>query len=144
MGTLYERSHIPLHKWLLATHLMCASKKGISAHQLYRMLGFGSYKTAWFMAHRIRAAMTETNPAPIGGPGKVLEVDETYIGGKEGNKHANRRAAKKDEFGPEQAAVALLLRGGEVRFTHLPNATAKPLARGSIAESAMRGSKSLV
>ena len=59
IGTLYERSHIPLHKWLLATHLMCASKKGMSAHQLYRMLGFGSYRTAWFMAHRIREAMPE-------------------------------------------------------------------------------------
>ncbi len=57
MGTLYERSHIPLHKWLLATHLLCASKKGISAHQLWRMLGFGSYRTAWFMAHRIREGM---------------------------------------------------------------------------------------
>lgn len=57
MGTIYERSHIPLHKWLLATHLMCASKKGISAAQLHRMLGFGSYRSAWFMAHRIREAM---------------------------------------------------------------------------------------
>src|SRR5665213_4586676 len=57
MGTLYERSHIPLHKWLLATHLMASSKKGMSAHQLYRMLGFGSYRTAWFMAHRIREGM---------------------------------------------------------------------------------------
>jgi len=57
MGTVYERSHIPLHKWLLATHLMVSSKKGMSAHQLFRMLGFGSYRTAWFMAHRIREAM---------------------------------------------------------------------------------------
>ena len=57
MGTVYEKSHIPLHKWLLATHLLVSSKKGMSAHQLYRMLGFGSYRTAWFMAHRIREAM---------------------------------------------------------------------------------------
>jgi len=131
MGTLYERSHILLHKWLLATHLMCASKKGISAHQLYRMLGFGSYKTAWFMAHRIRAAMTETNPVPIGGAGKVVEVDETYIGGKEGNKHANKRAAKKDVFGPKEAVVSLVERGGEVWSFHVPNVTAKTL-RGVI------------
>jgi transposase-like protein len=62
IGTLYERSHIPLHKWLLATHLLCASKKGISAHQLWRMLGFGSYRTAWFMAHRIREGMREALP----------------------------------------------------------------------------------
>ncbi|MBI1187665.1 MAG: IS1595 family transposase [Alphaproteobacteria bacterium] len=80
MGTIYERSHIPLHKWLLATHLMCASKKGISAHQLYRMLGFGSYKTAWFMAHRIREAMREGDLAPFGGGGGGVEVDETFMG----------------------------------------------------------------
>jgi transposase-like protein len=60
MGTVYERSHIPLHKWLLATHLMVSSKKGISAHQLFRMLGFGSYRTAWFMAHRIREPCAPT------------------------------------------------------------------------------------
>ena len=64
VGTLYERSHIPLHKWLLATHLLCASKKGISAHQLWRMLGFGSYRTAWFMAHRIREGMKPAKAEP--------------------------------------------------------------------------------
>ena len=82
VGTLYERSHIPMTKWLLATHLMCASKKGISAHQLHRMLGI-PYKTAWFMAHRIREGMRDMSPAPVGGKGKVVEADETYIGGKE-------------------------------------------------------------
>lgn len=80
MGTVYERSHIPLHKWLLATHLMCSSKKGMSAHQLYRMLGFGSYRTAWFMAHRIREAMRTPGGEPMGGGGGVVEVDETFIG----------------------------------------------------------------
>jgi transposase-like protein len=80
MGTVYERSHIPLHKWLLATHLMCASKKGISANQLHRMLGFGSYRTAWFMAHRIREAMKPTDAAPLGGGGGGVEADETFIG----------------------------------------------------------------
>jgi transposase-like protein len=81
MGTVYEKSHIPLHKWLLATHLMCASKKGISAHQLWRMLGFGSYRTAWFMAHRIREAMNggDVTP-PMGSDGGAVEVDETFIG----------------------------------------------------------------
>ncbi|MFN7399822.1 MAG: IS1595 family transposase [Sandaracinobacter sp.] len=84
MGTIYERSHIPLHKWLLATQLMVASKKGISAHQLFRMLGFGSYRTAWFMAHRIREAMTAGDTGPLGGNGATVEADETYIGRKKG------------------------------------------------------------
>jgi hypothetical protein len=76
---VFERSKVPLNKWLLATHLMCASKKGISAHQLHRMLGV-TYKTAWFMAHRIREAMTDKNPDPMGGPGSIIEADETYFG----------------------------------------------------------------
>jgi transposase-like protein len=63
VGTLFERSHIPLHKWLLATHLWMSSKKGISARQLWRMLNFGSYRTAWFMAHRIRAALVSVTDA---------------------------------------------------------------------------------
>lgn len=79
VGTVFESSKVPLHKWLLATHLMCASKKGISAHQLHRMLGV-TYKTAWFMAHRIREAMVPTDDTPMGGPGGTVEVDETYIG----------------------------------------------------------------
>lgn len=79
VGTVFERSKVPLNKWLLATHLMCASKKGMSAHQLHRMLGV-TYKTAWFMAHRIREAMTDQNPGPMGGPGSTIEADETYFG----------------------------------------------------------------
>src|SRR3954468_16958800 len=84
VGTRYERSHIPLHKWLLATYLLCGSKKGISAHQLYRMLDFGSYRTAWFMAHRIREGMraVHIDAGPLGGANEVVEVDETYVGGK--------------------------------------------------------------
>lgn len=65
VGTLYERSHVPLHKWLLATYLLCSSKKGISAHQLHRSLDV-TYKTAWFMAHRIREGMREFSPGPLG------------------------------------------------------------------------------
>ena len=79
VGTLFERSKIPLHKWVLATHLLCSSKKGMSSHQLHRMLGV-TYKTAWFMSHRIRESMRDTNPQPMGGKGSAVEVDETFIG----------------------------------------------------------------
>jgi transposase-like protein len=78
VGTVFERSKVGLHKWLLATHLMCASKKGISAHQLHRMLGV-TYKTAWFMAHRIREAMKDDG-STLGGAGCDVEADETYFG----------------------------------------------------------------
>jgi transposase-like protein len=128
MGTVYERSHIPLHKWLLATHLMCASKKGISAHQLFRSLGFGSYKTAWFMAHRIREAMNlGPEPSPLGGEGKVVEADETYVGGKEANKHASKRTGHKDFMGSKQAVLTLVERNGSARSFHVANVTAKTL-----------------
>jgi transposase-like protein len=79
VGTVFERSKVPLHKWLLANHLIVASKKGISSHQLHRMLGV-TYKTAWFMAHRIREAMKDDNGGPLGGPGCDVEADETFIG----------------------------------------------------------------
>ena len=74
VGTLFERSKVPLHKWLLAVHLICASKKGISSHQLHRMLGV-TYKTAWFMAHRIREAMRDNDSGPLGGANKVVEAE---------------------------------------------------------------------
>jgi len=81
VGTLYERSHVPLHKWLATTHLMMTSKKGMSALQISRMIDV-TYKTAWFMCHRIRESLRETSPAPLGGVNKVVEADETYAGGK--------------------------------------------------------------
>lgn len=77
-GTVYERSHVPLHKWALATQLLCSSKKGMSAHQLHRMIGV-TYKTAWFMFHRIRESMIDAGLPPMGGEGKNVQVDETYI-----------------------------------------------------------------
>ena len=80
VGTIFERSKVPLNKWVLAFHLMCSSKKGVSAHQLHRTLGV-TYKTAWFMAHRIRESMKEVNPGPLGGGGKVVEADETFFKG---------------------------------------------------------------
>src|ERR1700687_2619534 len=89
VGTVFERSHIPLSKWLAAAYLMCSSKKGISAHQLHRTLGV-TYKTAWFMAHRVREAMRPLAAADsggtLGGVNKVVEVDEIYVGGKARNR----------------------------------------------------------
>ena len=126
VGTLFERSHVPLHKWLLAVHLMCASKKGISAHQLHRMLGV-TYKTAWFMAHRIREAMRETNAGPLGGTGKTVEADETVIGGKERNKRLSKRNPKNIGAVGKEIAFSLVERGGTVRSFHVPAVNAKTL-----------------
>lgn len=83
VGTVFERSKVPLHKWLLCNHLLVSSKKGMSAHQIGRILGV-TYKTAWFMCHRIREAMRSTDNGPMGGGGGVVEADETYIGKKPG------------------------------------------------------------
>jgi transposase-like protein len=130
MGTLYEKSHIPLHKWLLATHLMTASKKGISAHQLWRMLGFGSYRTAWFMAHRIREGMRELFPektGPLGGEGKTVEIDETFVGGLEKNKHRNKRKHAGTGGAGKEAVFSLVERKGRVRSHHVTEVSAKTL-----------------
>lgn len=132
VGTVFERSHIPLTKWLLATHLMTASKKGISAHKLHRMLAV-TYKTAWFTAHRIREAMREINLGPPGGEGKTVEADETYISGKEWNKNKSKRKRKrkrnKANIGGvgKEIAFALVERGGRVRSTHVPRVSAATL-----------------
>ncbi len=127
VGTLYERSHIPLHKWLLATHLMTSSKKGISAHQLHRMLGI-TYKSAWFMAHRIREAMAPLKHAgPLGGHGKVVEADTTYIGGKESNKHRSKRDSTKIGGMGKQIVHTLVERGGSARSHHIANVIGKTL-----------------
>lgn len=119
VGTLYERSHVPLHKWLLATHLMCASKKGVSAHQLHRMLGV-TYKTAWFMAHRIREGMRDPKTAPLGGQNKTVEVDETYVGPKASNRKSRKVRRK-------EAVVSLVEREGRVHSVHVPRVNAKTL-----------------
>jgi transposase-like protein len=128
VGTVFESSKVPLHKWLLATYLISSSKKGISAHQLHRTLGV-TYKTAWFMAHRIREAMNPADPGPLGGAGKVVEADETYVGGKEHNKHRDKRAPKGDLTGRKQAVVTLVERDGAARSFHVANVTAKTLGR---------------
>jgi len=128
IGTLYERSHIALHKWLLATHLLTASKKGMSAHQLWRMLGFGSYRTAWFMAHRIREGMREAKiDKPLGGKGKTVEADETFVGGLEKNKHRSKRKHAGTGGVGKEAVFSLVERGGSVRSHHVPAVNAKTL-----------------
>lgn len=129
VGTVFERSKIPLNKWLLAVHLMCASKKGISAHQLHRMLGV-TYKTAWFMCHRIREAMRDDAPGPMGGGGQIVEADETYFGKTEYQPTLNTRGEpfiKKGKGGPsgKRAVVALVERGGRVRSFHVDKANAE-------------------
>ncbi|HUZ91525.1 MAG TPA: IS1595 family transposase [Methylocella sp.] len=117
VGTLYERSKVPLHTWLAVTHLMMASKKGMSALQISRMIG-KPYKTVWFLCHRIRESLRDTSLPPIGGVNKVVEADETYVGGK-----AKNRAFK--EPAPKKAVLSLVERGGHVRSFHVANVTAK-------------------
>lgn len=132
VGTVFERSKVPLHKWLLCNHLLCASKKGMSAKQIERMLGV-TYKTAWFMCHRIREAMkTDGTDGPLGGPDAVVEADETYVGGK-----AKNRATRKPA--PKKAVVALVERDGHVRSFHVANVNAKHL-RGLIVTNVDRRS----
>ena len=126
VGTLYERSKVPLNKWLAATHLMMASKKGISALQIGRMLGL-SKKTAWFLCHRIRESLRETAPDLLGGEGMIVEADETFVGGKEKNKHRSKRQSKNIGGMGKEAVFSLVERGGSVRSRHVTDITAKNL-----------------
>jgi transposase-like protein len=126
VGTVFERSKVKLHVWLQAMQLMASSKKGISSKQLERMLGV-TYQTAWFMSHRIREAMK--HPAGLFGTGGgTIEADATYVGGKEHNKHANKRKTQKGR-GPvgKQCVFSLVERDGEVRSFHVPTVNAKTL-----------------
>jgi transposase-like protein len=126
VGTLFERSKVPLHKWVLATHLLCSSKKGMSSHQLHRMLGV-TYKTAWFMAHRIRESMRDSHPGPMGGPGKAVEADETYWGGGDYVFVTGKGWQKKR--GPEKSwkILTLVERGGRARSFHVEKVNASTL-----------------
>jgi len=124
VGTVFESSHIPLHKWLLAFHLMNASKKGISAHQLHRMLGI-TYKSAWFMAHRIREAMRDDGSSgPLGGEGEILEADETYVG-PTNSEFRNGKWHRKQGVGGKIAVVTLVERGGRARSVKVESLKAK-------------------
>ncbi len=115
VGTLFERSKIPLTKWLMAVYLLCASKKGMSTAQMGRMLAL-PYKTAWFMMHRVREAMREGSlPDALGGQNKVVEADETFVGGKA--KNAKRGAP----IPTKEPVVSLVERGGKVRSFHVPS-----------------------
>jgi transposase-like protein len=134
VGTIFERSKVPLSKWWLAIHFLASGKKGTSSHQLHRMLGV-SYQTAWFMTHRIREAMRGGGLAPLGGGGKTVEVDETYIGRVEG--------VPKPKGGSSHKNVVLTLveRGGAARSFHIDSvsvADIKPIVDANIArETAM-------
>lgn len=121
INTVMERSKIPLAKWVLGFQLMASSKKGVSSHQLHRMLGI-TYKSAWFLSMRIREAMGLPKEPPkgsMGGKGKSVEADETYVGGKA------RNAKKGKPIPPKHAVVTLVERGGKVHAEHVPNVSAK-------------------
>jgi transposase-like protein len=118
VGTIFEDSHIPLTTWIGAMLLLCSSKKGMSAHQLHRMMGI-TYKSAWFMAHRIRHAMQEnTFPDKLGG---IVEADETYVGGKK------KGGSLKEAWQAKSPVFSLLQRGGRVRSFAMPRVTGKNL-----------------
>jgi transposase-like protein len=119
VGTIMERSHIPLSKWVLASRLLASSKKSMSAHQLHRMMGI-SYEAAWFLFHRLREAAVVTDPSALGGKNLVVEADETYIGGKARNK----------AYGPppkKEAVLTVVERDGEARSKHIAKVTVKAL-----------------
>jgi transposase-like protein len=129
VGTVFERSKIPLTKWLAALFLLSCSKKGMSTHQMHRMLGI-SYKSTWFMTHRLREAMRSGDLAPMGGPGTIVEIDETFIGNK-------ADMPKHRGFGHKHAVLSLVERGGAVRSFHVEGTSAAhlvPILRANIAK----------
>ncbi|MEZ0236858.1 MAG: IS1595 family transposase [Methylophilaceae bacterium] len=132
VGTVFERSKVPLHKWVLATHLICSSKKGISSHQLHRTLGV-TYKTAWFMSHRIREAMNIEPEGQLGGDGGPVEVDETFWG----NNGKHQPGAR--SYHHKMKVVSLVERDGTKRSYHVPSVnpkTLRPILNAQIASNA--------
>ncbi len=120
IGTIFEESHLPLHKWLQAIYLMCSSKKGISAKQLERTLEV-TYKTAWFLGHRIREAMRDTAMTPMGGEGMTLEVDETFLGRQATIFVSGKGWQQRRGTGDMRKIVTLVERGGRARSVHVPS-----------------------
>lgn len=135
VGTVFERSKIPLTKWLAALFLMTASKKGISAHQVHRMLKI-SYKSTWFMMHRLREAMRPAFPPAFGGEGKTVEIDETYVGGLEKNKHKNKRLPHASGGAGKEPVVTLIERGGAAYSRHVPTVNVQNV--GAILDAQLR------
>jgi transposase-like protein len=118
-GTVFNDSHLPLWKWFLCTYLLCESRKGMSANQLSRTLGI-SYKTAWYLCHRIRSAMREVNPQPLGG---IVEIDETYVGG------VQRHLGKGHFRDNKEIVIGIKQRGGALRFFKAEDVKSGTLAR---------------
>jgi transposase-like protein len=117
VGTVLERSKVPLTKWLMAAHMVNSGKNGVSAHEIHRTLGI-TYKTAWFMMHRLREAMNELDPTPMGGEGKAIQADETYYGNT-----SKRAKGYKKGLRHKQSVVALIEPQGRARAFHVKKAT---------------------
>jgi len=139
VGTVFERSKIKLNVWLQAVYLICSSKKGISSHQLHRTLGV-TYKTAWFMSHRIREALRSTDGGLLGGGGGIVEADETFYGNLPGRKppvRKFRQGTKTGGFAHKNKILALVDRTGATRAFHVANIDAKvlkPILQANIAK----------
>ncbi len=136
IGTIFEKSHVPMHVWLQAFYLIAGSKKGISSNQLHRTLGV-TLKTAWFMAHRIREAMWTGELAPMGGNGGVVEADETFIGKKQGMKPKGEKKGR--GYAHKHAVLSLVERGGKVRSVHVKDIETKtvvPISKENISHEA--------
>jgi transposase-like protein len=128
VGTIFEASHVPMRVWLQAIHLLCSSKKGMSSNQLHRVLGV-TLKTAWFMSHRIREAFRPGSLDPMGGEGSIIEIDETFIGRKEG-------AEVRRGMGHKNVVLSLVERGGSVRSFHVDSTRREdiiPIVQANIA-----------
>jgi transposase-like protein len=139
VGTVMERSHVALCEWVMAAHFMASSKKGMSAKQLERMMGC-TYETAWFLFHRLREAARAVDASPLGGEGKTIEADETYVGGREKNRHVGKRRSHALALDAKRPVVTLVERGGEARSFHVANVTVKNL-RSVITKNARQDSR---